>query len=180
MIGQPPSSFGGRHLISMQFEEASTISRGPRGGLGLSITHQDHILDLNAEKNIASAKNLHLIGLPSTTRLVVASVVPNSFFILILISPVSLRCSLLRDKRQWLSVVSILQFASVVSSSPSLYHCILVASRPIYGILNSALCLLLTTLGLANSSRSFVANLGGSRKQIHLRGPRNIQVFNTK
>lgn len=139
MIGHPPSSFGGRHLTSMQFEEASSISRGPRGGVGLSIRHQDHILDLNMENIISSARNFHLIGLPSTIRLVVASTVPNSFFILILISPVSLRCSLLRDKRQWLSVASVLQFASVVSSSPSLYHCILVASRPIYGILNSAL-----------------------------------------
>lgn len=33
---QPPSSFGGLHLISTQLEDASTISRGPSGGVGLS------------------------------------------------------------------------------------------------------------------------------------------------
>lgn len=35
-MGDPPSSFGALHLISTQLEEASIISRGPRGGVGLS------------------------------------------------------------------------------------------------------------------------------------------------
>ena len=39
-MGQPPLSLGGRHLKSMQDDEPSIISTGPRGGVGLSMVTQ--------------------------------------------------------------------------------------------------------------------------------------------
>lgn len=37
MIGQPPLFLGGLHLKSMQVDELSIMSTGPRGGVGLSV-----------------------------------------------------------------------------------------------------------------------------------------------
>lgn len=37
MIGAPPLSLGALHLNSIQLEELSMISTGPRGGVGLSV-----------------------------------------------------------------------------------------------------------------------------------------------
>lgn len=91
-----------------------------------------------------------------------ASTVPNSFLTLIFISPVSLRCNLVRSRRLWSSEISILQWESGVNSSPSLYHWTLNGSRPINGILKVAFWLCLTTIGFANASISLTLNLGGS------------------
>lgn len=44
MIGEPPLSLGGLHLKSMQVDELSIISTGPRGVVGLSIVTQKNNL----------------------------------------------------------------------------------------------------------------------------------------
>lgn len=175
-MGQPPSSFGGLHLTSMQLEDASTISRGPSGGVGLSkwgkklnfgicwIKCYTNLLPICATLllKIQPVLLVSFFYLPSTTRLEMASTVPNSFLILILISPVSLRCNLVRSRRLSPSEISILQWASGMSSSPSLYHWTLHGSWPTNGILKVAFWLCLTTVGFANTSISLALNLGGS------------------
>lgn len=94
-----------------------------------------------------------------------ASVVPHSFLILILISPVVLRLHLVSSRRLCEEDFSILMWVSSNSSSPSLYHWIFMGSRPINSTLNAASLPVLITTGFMNSVRSSGLILGGSSRE---------------
>lgn len=100
--------------------------------------------------------------LPKTTRWVIASVVPHSFLILILISPEHLRLHLVSTRRVCSEDFSILMLVSSTSSSPSWYHCTFMGWRPMNVILNTASFPLLISIGFLNSSTSSAFSLGGS------------------
>lgn len=107
--------------------------------------------------------------LPKTTSCEMASVVPHSFLILILISPVVLRWHLVSSRRLCEVDFSILVWVSSNSSSPSLYHWIFMGSRPTKDTLKAASFPVLITTGFMNSVRSSGLILGGSgRKNTHL------------
>lgn len=102
---------------------------------------------------------------PSTIRWEIASVTPCSFLSFILISPVSFLWHLLRSSRLWLPHFSTFMLLSLSSSSPSLYHWILMGSWPTNCILNMALCPALTFTGWVKRLRSSALNRGGSKKE---------------
>lgn len=100
--------------------------------------------------------------LPRTMSFLMASVVPHSFLILILISPVVLRWHLVSNRRLWEEDFSILILLSSISSSPSLYHWIFIGSRPTNVSLKDASFPALIITGFINSVRSSRLILGGS------------------
>lgn len=99
---------------------------------------------------------------PSTISWEIASVTPCSFLSFILISPVSFLWHLLRSSRLWLPHFSTFTLVSLSSSSPSLYHWILMGSWPTNCILNMAFCPALTFTAWVKTLRSSALNLGGS------------------
>lgn len=115
---------------------------------------------------------LHVEGLlssflhsPSTISWEIASVTPCSFFSFILISPVSFLWHLQRSSRLWLPHFSTFTLLSPSSSSPSLYHWILIGSWPTKGILNMAFCPALTFTASVKTQMSSGLNLGGSKQR---------------
>lgn len=102
---------------------------------------------------------------PSTISWEIASVTPCWFFSFILISPVSFLWHLLRSSRLWLPHFSTFTLLSPSSSSPSLYHWILMGSWPTKGILNMAFCPALTFTGSVKTQTSLGLNLGGSKQR---------------
>lgn len=101
---------------------------------------------------------------PSTIKCEIASVYPCLFLSLILIAPVFFLWHLVRSKRLWPADVSIFVLLSSWSSSPSLYHWLLMGSWPRKCILKMALCPALTVTGSVKELRSSGSNLGGSKK----------------
>lgn len=105
--------------------------------------------------------------LPNTRSCEMASVVPHSFLIFILISPDILRWHFVSTRRVCEEDFSILVWVSSNSSSPSLYHWIFMGSRPMKDSSKAAPFPVLITTGFLNSSRSSDLILGGSSEKAH-------------
>lgn len=125
-------------------------------------------------KKLKQIKNMQVLTcsvqtLPNTTSCEMASVVPHSFLILILISPVILRWHLVNSRRVCEEDFSILIWLSSNNSSPSLYHWIFMGSRPTKVSSKAASFPVLIMTGFMNSLRSSGLILGGSsRKNTHI------------
>ncbi len=94
-----------------------------------------------------------------------ASMVPNSFLSFSFISPLSLRWHFTSRRRLWLSDFSILMWLSSSISSPSLYHCTFIGSRPTKSNLKVAFWPTLIITGSENLAKSSWFILGGSETQ---------------
>lgn len=99
---------------------------------------------------------------PRTISLDIASVVPNSFFILTLTSPLSFLWHLIIRSLLLLQDVSILTFGEGESRSSSLYHCIFIGSPPENGSFHSAFSPALIMTGFEKFPRSSLSIFGGS------------------
>lgn len=100
--------------------------------------------------------------IPSTISFDVASTLSNSFLILILISPVSLRWHLASRRRLWVEDFSILTPWPFSSSSSSWNHWILIGSFPEKCTLKDALSPAFTITGSENLPKASASIVGGS------------------
>lgn len=103
-----------------------------------------------------------IVNSPSTTSLEIASVVPNSFFILILTSPLSFLWHLVRRSLLSVSDVSIFTLAAGKSSSSSLCHCIFIGAPPENGSFHSAFSPAFIVTGFENFPSASASTFGGS------------------
>lgn len=102
---------------------------------------------------------------PRTMSLERASMVPYSFLSFSFISPLSLRWHFTSRRRLWLADFSILMWLSSSISSPSLYHCTFIGSRPTNSSLKVAFWPTLIITGSENLAKSSWFILGGSEMQ---------------
>lgn len=102
---------------------------------------------------------------PMTISLEIPSLVPNSFFIFILTSPLSFLWHLVRRSLLSEQDVSIFTLAEGESWSSFLYHCIFIGVPPENGSFHSAFSPAFIVTGVENLSKASLSTLGGSFKE---------------